>query len=307
MLRTKQGKPRTQDTSSGLYLAKINHLAGKRVSMTKRPKPKAIFSRTFFRRTFFSSASFCGLRFNGPFFCAAPFLALGALTACGETQNGVGGEQAYASAVLAQDPILARALNDPLMTDPDLASRNQANAVIAFHDSHPLPSIGKNEEAASRAREAARLELLSGGQVESLPVAVESKSAASLSALSNAGDIIKAVGSRTDCIESMDASLLWSTQMPEPSAVMPHGMVQQAAGADTNRCVVRVVRYHTPVGVEDALEYHFTKASRAGFIVEHIKAPEAQLRGEWRDERLEVHGRKGPRGLTEVDVIHWIR
>lgn len=260
--------------------------------MTNRPNPSTFFS---------------GSLLNGPFFCAAPFLALGALTACGETQNGIAGEQAYSNAVLAQDPILARALNDPLMTDPDLASRNQANAVIAFHDSHPLPPIGKNEEAASRAREAARLQLLSGGQVENLPLPVESENAVSLRALSNAGDIIKAVGGRTDCIKSMDSSLLWSTQMPETSAVMPHGMVQQAAGADTNRCVVRVVRYHTPVGVQDALEYHFTKASREGFIVEHIKSPEAQLRGEWRDERLEVHGREGPRGLTEVDVIHWIR
>lgn len=243
----------------------------------------------------------------GPLFCAAPFLALGALTACSETQNGIGGEQPYSSAVLAQDPIMARALNDPLMTDPDLASRNQANAVIAFHDSHPLPPLGGNEEAASRAREAARLELLSGGQVESLPLPVESDDATSLGELSNAGDIIGAVGSRDDCIESMDASLLWSTQMPETSAVMPHGMVQQAAGVDTDRCVVRVVRYHTPVSVQDALEYHFTKATREGFVVEHINAPEAQLRGEWRDENLAVHGRNGPRGLTEIDVIHWIR
>ncbi|MEP0392114.1 MAG: hypothetical protein ABJ205_05630 [Erythrobacter sp.] len=241
--------------------------------------------------------------FFGPAICAAPFLALSALTACSETQ----GEQPYASAVLAQDPIMARALNDPLMTDPDLASRNQSNAVIAFHDSHPLPPLEANEDAASRAREAARLELLSGGQVESLPLPIESSDAASLGKFTRADDIIKAVGSRDDCIESMNDGLLWSTQMPETSAVMPHGMVQQAAGADTERCVVRVVRYHTPVSVNDALEYHFTKATREGFVVEHINAPEAQLRGEWRDENLAVHGREGPRGLTEIDVIHWIR
>ncbi|MEO1220342.1 MAG: hypothetical protein AAFY42_03175, partial [Pseudomonadota bacterium] len=101
--------------------------------------------------------------------------------------------------------------------------------------------------------------------------------------------------------------LLWSTQMPSPSAVMPHGMVQAAAGADTDRCVVRVVRYHTPVNVEEALEYHFNKAKREGFEVMHLDAPEAQLRGEWRNEKLTVHGRPGPRGLSEIDVIHWIR
>ena len=238
-----------------------------------------------------------------PIFCAAPFLALSVLTACSETQD----ERAYASSVLAQDPILARALNDPLMSDPDLASRNLSNAVIAFHDSQPLPPIGANEEAASRAREAVRLDLLTGGQVESLPAAIETDDAVSLASFTNAGDMIEAVGSRADCIESMDASLLWSTQMPATSAIMPHGMIQAAAGADSDRCVIRVVRYHTPVGVDDALEYHFNKAAREGFDVDHIKAPEAQLRGEWRNEQIAVHVRPGPRGLAEVDVIHWIR
>lgn len=230
-------------------------------------------------------------------------IGLTGLTACSDAAS----DASYASAALAKDPILARALNDPLMTDPDLASRNQSNAVLAFHDSHPLPPFTKDEEAASRAREAARLQLLSGGQVANLPFPIEGENAASLGELFNAGAIIEAVGSRTDCIESMEAGLLWSTQMPETSAVMPHGMVQQAAGVDTGRCVVRVVRYHTPVGVEDALEYHYTKATRDGFIVEHFNAPEAQIRGQWRDEELAVHGRKGPRGLTEIDVIHWIR
>jgi len=233
----------------------------------------------------------------------APLSAIFGLVACNDAQV----DQTYANTALAKDPILARALNDPLMTDPDMASRNQSNAVIAFHDSHPLPPLGTHEEAVSRAREAARLELLSGGQVANLPLPVEGENATALGELSNVGDMIEVVGSRTDCIESMNASLLWSTQMPETSAVMPHGMVQQAAGVDTDRCVVRVVRYHTPVSVEDALEYHFTKATREGFVVEHFKAPEAQLRGEWRDEELTVHGREGPRGLTEIDVIHWIR
>jgi hypothetical protein len=225
------------------------------------------------------------------------------LASCSDAQMG----ESYSSAALAKDPILARALNDPLMTDPDLASRNQSNAVIALHDSQPLPPFAASEDAASRAREAARLQLLNGGQVESLPVAIEDEGAVSLASFSNAGDVIEAVGSRTDCIESMDASLLWSTQMPATSAIMPHGMVQVAAGADTDRCVIRVVRYHTPVGVDDALEYHFNKATREGFDVELLKAPESQLRGEWRNEQLTVHARPGPRGLAEVDVIHWIR
>ncbi|WP_298302343.1 hypothetical protein [uncultured Erythrobacter sp.] len=237
------------------------------------------------------------------YLCSATLLGLTALAACSDEQA----DQPYSSAALAKDPVLARALNDPLMTDPDLASRNQSNAVIAFHDSHPLPPIGADEIAASRAREAARLELLSGGQVASLPLPQDNGDSVSLAGLNNAGDMVTAVGGRADCVESMDAGLLWSTQMPATSAIMPHGMVQQAAGVDTGQCVIRAVRYHTQVSVEDALEYHFTKASREGFSFEHFQGPEAQLRGEWRNEKMVVHGRAGPRGLTEIDVIHWIR
>ena len=129
------------------------------------------------------------------------------LASCSDPQM----DESYSSGALAKDPILARALNDPLMTDPDLASRNQSNALIAFHDSQPLPAFAATEGAASKAREAARLQLLNGGQVETLPAAIEDKDAVSLAGFTNAGDMIDAVGSRTDCIESMDASLLWST------------------------------------------------------------------------------------------------
>lgn len=238
-----------------------------------------------------------------PSFCLVTLFGLAGLAACSDGQ----GDQPYSSAALSKDPVLARALNDPLMTDPDLASRNQSNAVIAFHDSHPLPPIAADEVAASRAREAARLELLSGGQVASLPLPQSDGGSVSLAETNHAGDLVEAVGSRTDCVESMDASLLWSTQMPETSAVMPHGMVQQAAGVDTGQCVIRVVRYHTPVSVGEALEYHYTKASREGFAFEHFDAPESQIRGEWRNEQMVIHGRAGPRGLTEIDVIHWIK
>lgn len=224
--------------------------------------------------------------------------AFASLSSCGEEPS----EQS--AQVLDQDPLLARALNDPLMVDPDLAWRNEANAVIAYRDGHPLPPFDASEDSTMRAREAARLELLENGPIPALP-AVSGEGAPSLADLTTASAIVEAVGSRTDCIQGLEADLRWSTQLPETSSVMPHGMVQQAAGVDQGTCVIRVVRYLTPAGIDDALEYHFTKADRARFRIERSDAPEAQIRGERRDQQMAVHVRAGPNGMTEVDVIHW--
>ncbi len=228
----------------------------------------------------------------------APIAAL-SLAACAEEQVDAPVQ------VVGQDPLLSRALNDPLMVDPDLAWRNEANAVITFRDGHPLPPFEARDDAANRAREAARLELLENGQIPALPAASSAEGSASLADLNTAGEIVKAVGGREDCIGDLDGDLQWSTAMPPTSSIMPHGMVQQAAGVDQGTCVVRVVRYLTPVSIDDALEYHFTKADRERFRMEIFASPEMQLRGERRDQQVAVHVRAGPSGMTEIDVVHW--
>lgn len=113
------------------------------------------------------------------------------------------------------------------------------------------------------------------------------------------------MGSREDCIDDLTDDITWSTGLPPTSSVMPHGMVRQAAGVDQGTCVIRVVRYLTPVASEDALEYHFAMADRARFRIERFAAPEAQLRAERRDQEIAVHVRPGPGGMTAVDVVHW--
>ena len=233
-------------------------------------------------------------------------LSLGILAMLGACSGGeeAGGEAA-ADAVLTQDPLVARALNDPLMVDPDLSWRSEANAAIGFRDGHPLPPFEAREDAAARARDAMRVELLQNGQIPALPVASGEAGAPALGGLNTAGQIIEALGARPDCIERMDGRLDWSTRMPDTSSIMPHGMIRQAAGVDVDNCVIRVVRYLTPVGIDDALEYHFAKADRARFSIERFAAPEAQLRADRRDQAIAVHVREGPGGMTAVDVIHW--
>ncbi|AWW74234.1 hypothetical protein CD351_07300 [Erythrobacter sp. KY5] len=226
-------------------------------------------------------------------------IALALLAGCGEEATEMPSE------ILTQDPQLARALNDPLMIDPDLAWRSEANAVIAYRDGHPLPLIEAREDSAARAREEARLELLENGQIPAPSPAISQASDATFADLVTADQMVEAAGARTDCIARMNSDLEWSTRMPATSSIMPHGMVQQAAGVDEGTCVVRVVRYLTPVGIEDALEYHWAKVERARFDLTRYARPAAQLHGERRDQKVIFEFREGPGGMTAVDVVHW--
>ena len=68
--------------------------------------------------------------------------------------------------------MVARALHDPLMSDPDLSARNAANALLGFADDTALPLIPATPGAAQAAREAGRLELLAEGEIVPLPAPV---------------------------------------------------------------------------------------------------------------------------------------
>lgn len=227
-------------------------------------------------------------------------LALLSMAGCGEEPVDEATDR-----MLMQDAQLSRALHDPLMVDPDLAWRNEANAIIAYRDGHPLPLFEARDDAAIRAREAARGELLRDGQIPSLPSFTNGAGGVSLADLRLAGEMVEAVGAPRECVSRLQGDLLWSTRMPEEAPIMPHGMVQQAAGISAADCDVRVVRYLVPVAVDDVLEYHFTKVERARFDIALFDAPEKQLVAERRDRKLVMSARPGPRGMTAVDLVYW--
>lgn len=235
---------------------------------------------------------------NLPFVLLAP-LALVLLAGCDEEAKDAPEE------VLTQDPQLARALNDPLMVDPDLSWRSEANAVLAIRDGHPLPLFDASAEASRRAREAMRLELLEDGQIAAMPPASSEASRFALGDAQSANAMVEEVGGRGDCADRLEDSLEWSTRMPAPSTLPPHSMVQQAAGIAAGECDMRIVRYLTPAGIDYVLEFHFANADRARFEIALYRQPEAQIFAERRDQVLVVAVRAGPGGMSAVDVIHW--
>lgn len=211
------------------------------------------------------------------------------------------GDAARDAALIDRDPAIARALNDPLMSDPDLATRNEANAAIGFADSTALPVLPASSTDARAAREALRLDLLENGPIPDLPRAQESEGKA-LGPMSGAADLLAAVGAPATCAAGLTEDFALAASLPPAAALPPGGMVQQAGGADAPGCRIRIVRYLSAAPCEDVLQYHHARALRAGMASQRRgDAIAASGKGA---ERLAAHVRAAPHGLTGVTLVY---
>ena len=221
------------------------------------------------------------------------------LAACSAGERGSDAEKP-----LAGDPMVARALYDPLMSDPDLSALNEANAVLGFAGDNALPVLPARPQAAQAAREAGRLELIEGDAFAPLP-----SPAPGLGPISgreaSAAELLAAVGAPASCTAQLEQGFAWAASLPPAAAIMPHGMVVRAAGADTAGCTLRIIRYHTPAAGADVLEYHFTRAVRAGLQpLRYAEGGESLAARAAGGEAWAVAVRGAASGLTEVDLLY---
>jgi len=230
-----------------------------------------------------------------------PILLCLALAACSKSAPDAAGD----AAAIAEDPVIARALHDPLMSDPDLASRNEANAAIGFIDSDALPVLPAGSAEAQAAREALRLELLGTGALPELPPASEGEGGKPLGPMASAADLLGAVGAPARCAAALKEDFMLAATLPPVAAIPPGAMVVQAGGADAQGCALRIIRYRSPAPIVDLLQYHYARARRAGLTAVRYASPEdiiaAQGRG---SQRLTVHIRPATGGLNGVDLIY---
>ncbi len=205
------------------------------------------------------------------------------------------------------DPYIARALNDPLMVDPDLAYRNEANAAITIGYDHALPSFKRSEETASAARETARLALLEDGPILDLPLASLEPGPVSLAEQFGVEAVLEALEAPVECRKDIRGDFALAASMPDVALILPHGMVRVAAAVEQPECNMRLVRYVTPASIEDALQWHYALAEREGMEPVFYSEPEASLFADRRGQFLRVFARKTSGDLTAVDIIIWSR
>lgn len=216
---------------------------------------------------------------------------------------GCGGATKDASRAKIDDAAVIDALADPIMTDPELASQNDAHAAISVTGavSAALPPIEAGDDAIDAAKdEAARL---TGGA----PATVTDPAAADLTSFREsvtAGQMaVVARVSGSDCAARVTYTARWATALPEPLSVYPRGAVDEAAGNDAG-CRLRAVHFRTPVAVDDVLGFYHARLRAAGFAVRHeADGAEALLRGSKGGARYVVYLRQGEDGLTMADIV----
>lgn len=229
-----------------------------------------------------------------------PLLAIASvalLSACG----GGAADEAEGEAM---DPASQQALNDELMTDPDLANRNEAGAALSGTGNDAIPEIDKStkaiEAATSRATE------LVGGTANMKPAPAARKLAASApdsKAMVAAAQAAVSPGG-ANCAESVKYASAWAAKLPAAFPVYPRGNTLEAAGTDEGDCALRIVSFLTPVALEDVLAFYASRASAAGFAVEHVvKDGSNVLSATKRNSALVVYAKRLPSQVTQIDLV----
>ncbi len=203
------------------------------------------------------------------------------------------------------DPLIARALNDPLMVDPDLAYRNQAAAALSTGADHALPVLSGNAAKARRVRDEMRLALLEDGTILDLPDSDEDAEGLSLSGIGSAEQMALTHGVPEDCAKQLRAGFIWAARLDDAANLMPFGHVRAAAGAQRGKCSIRAVSYLTAAEGEDTLQYHYNLARRAEMETKVFAEPELALTAASDGARLAVNIRNGNDAMRVVDLIYW--
>lgn len=219
------------------------------------------------------------------------------------------------TALIGRDPVIARALHDPLMSDPDLASRNEANAALGSPDSHALPVLPASSADASAARAAMRLELLAAGPIPDLPSPPGEEEGEEgkpppppitpLGPMAPAADLLAALGAPASCAVQLKEDFALAATLPPVAALPPQGMVMQVGGADGAGCRIRIVRYVSTAPLIDVLQYHYARVSRAGLTGRRQAVPADMIIAEGKGgERLVVEARRAAHGMTGVTLLY---
>ena len=204
------------------------------------------------------------------------------------------------------DPAMAGALNDQVLTDPDLAGENGANRAASLPSGDgTVPAADMSPEALATARGAA-LKLVGGpGAMKKAPEAREIHGTLPAdSPLTAAARAAASPGGKGDCAALAKYTAAWAAKLPATFPVYPKGAVQEAAGTDESACALRVVNFITPVPVAEVIDFYYTRATAAGYTAQHVRdGGDDVLGGTKGAASYQVYARDLPNGGSSVDLV----
>lgn len=181
------------------------------------------------------------------------------------------------------DPAMNTALNGRILVDPDMTEGSNVNVVKTADKplSGALPpdngyagSTASSEELDSaKILRAPKPKIVATEDCqncgENRPVTLGAK-AAEQGVTSGKGT----------CDAKIQYGARWANRMPTEFPVYPRGRVKEAAGVDGGICDIRVVSFTTSAGMQNIVDYYYTRARRSGFTAAYeVRAGEHTLGG----------------------------
>ena len=236
-----------------------------------------------------------------------------ALTACGP-KPAVEGNLDSLDAELAgnganaSDPAMRAALQDQIMVDPALTGQSNADAIRPpqqpYSGAIPPDSVagGKTDGTVTAGGSSS-----SGGGKPTpapsgdCPQCRVRNDSVTLGALASRQGDRRTAG----CARNLQYSIGWAQRLPVDLPLYPDARVDEAAGAATGGCALRVVSFSTGASIQTVLDWYYGRVTTAGYSAEH-QASDGQhvLGGTRRDGAayviyLDTRGD----GRTEVDIV----
>lgn len=199
----------------------------------------------------------------------------------------------------AQDPAIASALADPIMTDIDLAGQNRVDDALSGHglpDGSLPPLVDSPEDVAAARDEAKRL---AGGTIRIAPRIEGSKSSGT--AMATPAQLAAGAGmSGGACSGGLQYGAIWAARLPSGLDIYPRGHVLDAAGADRQDCALRIVRYASPVPANEIADFYFTRLPRSKVRGD---AGGTVLSGRGERHSYVIAIRRRSDGLSEIELV----
>lgn len=199
-------------------------------------------------------------------------LLASALASCGggsdsgQDGSALAAELAAGQGPDAADPALLAALHDPIMVDPLLAAKSNADAVrpatqplsgliprddIATGSSYTTETLRKAPDAV--AAEAGCRECAASAQALTL---------AALAANQPGKDAAK-------CAATLQYSAAWAQRLPAAAPLFVDARVTEAVGSDAAGCATRAVSFTAATPIATLIDWYYTRATRAGYAAAH--------------------------------------
>lgn len=195
------------------------------------------------------------------------------------------------------DPQVMAALNDPIMVDPQLSAKSNADAIRPapqpYDASIPHPDIAAGSAATAE-------KLLAAPAPK--PLADNAiRQSITLAALARA----KGPKSAATCTARLSYSADWANRLPSEMPLYPDARVTEAGGIEGDGCSMRVASFFVAKPTALLVDWYYTRAIRAGLTAEHqVDGATHVLGGTRRDGRayLVVLTNRGDGG-TDIDLV----